>query len=669
MTRDTKTFPRSRMYLLLAATTLFGLAGCGSDSDSDSKTEPDITKPDIETPAEAPTRKVLVIGIDGLMYEYIDAVDDPELNEPPTPNFSQFTLTKSFAGGLLNTSSHQPSYSGPSWSSILTGTWVDAHGVNANNGKAVAVPSIFSTLKQRDPSLNSGSFAAWTPINSGHLVKEMPHIDRRVDGAYRPDGESLDKFITDQLVAELETEDSNLNFIFTHLDEVDGAGHACGWCERYETSLSTTDEHLGRVMAAIDQRELNFNEEWLVMVVSDHGHRPAGGHGGDTVVERTSVIGVNRPELFNEFLTTPAAPLPLSDSEEQNTLMGYPAITTVVPTAMAYLGHDPVREDQFASPSLIGELGAYKLITPVEQDDMTAARVNLSWQTSDEVSKVTVYRGDEQIGEVSAAETRFTDTVTVEDMGEGTHTLVYSIQGDIGNPVSSRAQVSLAEPVDLSALLAERESLASFNGTIAPYGWVSEASATPTYVDGPFSGVKAVNLKRSQGYLSQAKDLSGYDQISFGFRFRVNGSVNGDPNILSNKNFASGLYRGMVVTARNDSIKLNIGDGSHRADTAWMPLAKDQWVFAVVSIDLTNNEATLFTQDAKHGFQAARVDTGSVSSLSSPFPLNVGEGGNGTYNVGRGLNLDMADLVTFDRALTESEARALANTTAPLGGL
>lgn len=665
MVSGNKALSSSNKSLLLSSALLFGLSGCGDSSKDGSELQNTIdTNTNIQT--ESVTRKALVIGIDGLMYDYVDEIDNPELNEPPTPNFNRFTINKSFAGGLLNTSTHQPSLSGPSWSSILTGTWADAHGVRANNEKAVEVPSVFRILKQRDPSLMTGSFVSWTPINSGHMVKEMPNIDRRVDGAYRPEGESVDQFIVNQLVTELESENSNLNFIFTHLDEVDGAGHACGWCERYETTLSSTDVHLGRIMAAIDQREINFNEEWLVMIISDHGHLQNGGHGGDSLAERTSVIGVNKPELFNEFFTIPAAPLNLSDNEEQNTLMGYPAITSVVPTVMTYLGHSPVQEDHFASPSMIGELGTNKLVTQTIQDSTTNAKVNLRWQSNNKHGEVRIYRNDIQIGLVSASETAFTDTVTYEDLGEGEHTIIYSIQGNIGSPLSSRVSISMAEPVDLGALVAQRETLISFNGTSGSFGWVSEASPSPTYVEGPFSRNQAINLRRDQGYLSQTKDLSEYEQITFGFRFRINGNFNDDPNLLSNKDWSSGYNPGMVVAVSGDTIKLNIGDGYYRADTRWLPLVKDQWVFAVVSIDLSSDQIALYTHDDTHGLQSAFANTGSLSSIASTFPLNIGEGGNGNYNVGSDLNFDISDLIVFNRALTLSEAHALAKSGIPL---
>jgi len=659
MTIRAGSFPRRRALLVAALTASLGLGGCGNDDDTDAG-QPE---PEIE-------RKALVIGIDGLMYDYIDQEDTPELNEPSTPNFASFTLTKAVAGGLMNTETHQNSSSGPSWSSILTGNWADRHGVASNNDAPVASPSIYSRLKALAPELDTGSFAAWTPINAGHLLKEMPHIDRRIDGASRPDGESVDDFITDQLVLELEDDSSSLDFIFAHLDEVDGAGHNCGWCTLYEETLVATDNRLGRILAAVERREQTLDEQWLVMIVSDHGHRQNGGHGGDSIAERTSVIGVNRPELFNEFFRNPAEPLPLTEDEEQNSLMGYPGITAIVPSVMSYFGHPPQRMDYLDSPSLIGHLGAYKLYSETLQSDSEQARITLNWQLGSEVTEQAIYRNGEHLADLSSQHTSYQDTVTLDDLGEGSHELNYTVEANIGAPVSTLSKVHLSEPVSLADLIAERESLASFDSTLAPFSWVSEGSATPSYAAGPFAGVNALNLQRSQGYASLSRDFSSTDQFAFGFHLKLNGDLSSDPNLISNKDWASGVNPGFTLAVRNDAaIRLNLGDGSNRADTSWTSVAKNEWVFVVVSMDLVAKEAALYVQDSTDGFRSARTSTGDVSSLAAPYPLNIGEGGDGDYNLGNALNFDIADLITFDRPLTEAEARALAGTSAPFSSL
>ena len=231
------------------------------------------SQPDAQPTAQLLVKKVLLIGLDGLMYSYIDDVDDPELDEPTLTHFPKFALTKAFVGGYLNTASHQISSSGPSWTSILTGTWTDQHGVVSNNGAHAAVPGIFSRLHTRNSALNFGSFSAWSDINTGHLVKDMAFVKRRVDGASRPEDLSVDEFVTRAVIEELSDQESDLDFVFLHLDEIDGAGHNCGWCTLYSETLSATDARIGRLLEVISDREQNHSEQWLVMLVADHGHR------------------------------------------------------------------------------------------------------------------------------------------------------------------------------------------------------------------------------------------------------------------------------------------------------------------------------------------------------------------------------------------------------------
>lgn len=317
-----------------------------------------LSQPDAQPTAQLLVKKVLLIGLDGLMYSYIDDVDDPGLDEPTLTHFPKFALTKAFVGGYLNTASHQISSSGPSWASILTGTWTDQHGVVSNNGAHAAVPGIFSRLHTRNPALNFGSFSAWSDINTGHLVKDMAFVKRRVDGASRPEDLSVDEFVTRAVIEELSDKESDLDFVFLHLDEIDGAGHDCGWCTLYGKTLSATDARIGRLLEVISDREQSRSEQWLVMLVADHGHRKSGGHGGDSVVERASFIGVNRPAQMNNIFFEPRPALELSDDEASNDLMRYPGVTSVVPTIMEYLGYPARSVDGFPSPSLLSGSGS-----------------------------------------------------------------------------------------------------------------------------------------------------------------------------------------------------------------------------------------------------------------------------------------------------------------------
>ena len=84
-----------------AATAALALAACG--------------------PAAQPTPKVLLIGIDGVRPDV--------LAEVPTPNIDELAASGWYTAEARTTN---PSVSGPSWSSMLTGVWPEKHGVTSN---------------------------------------------------------------------------------------------------------------------------------------------------------------------------------------------------------------------------------------------------------------------------------------------------------------------------------------------------------------------------------------------------------------------------------------------------------------------------------------------------------------------------------------------------------
>jgi predicted AlkP superfamily pyrophosphatase or phosphodiesterase len=65
--------------------------------------------------------------------------------------------------------------------------------------------------------------------------------------------------------------------------------------DEYETAIRRCDAHRGELLDAIQARP--DSEEWAVIVTTDHGHLDAGGHGGDSLVERQVWIACSEPEL------------------------------------------------------------------------------------------------------------------------------------------------------------------------------------------------------------------------------------------------------------------------------------------------------------------------------------------------------------------------------------
>lgn len=93
----------------------------------------------------------------------------------------------------------------------------------------------------------------------------------------------------------------------------------------YLEAIQRADEHVGQVVDALRARGSSANEEWLILVTSDHGGKGTG-HGG----------GHQEPEILNSFMIA-------SGPAAQRGRLDEPIYLVDVPcTALSYLGRlDP----------------------------------------------------------------------------------------------------------------------------------------------------------------------------------------------------------------------------------------------------------------------------------------------------------------------------------------
>ncbi|MGV2987659.1 alkaline phosphatase family protein [Vibrio sp. E150_011] len=624
------------------------ISGCGSESETIS----DVNK----------EKKVLILGVDGVYYDYISDEINDEINKPSLPNFDRFSTTKAFVGGYLNTGSHQVSASGPSWSTILTGVWHDQHHVTSNNGAPVAVNSVFAFAHEKFNDSKAASYTSWNDINTGHISKDLIYVDKRVDSSYRPDGIGADEFIAQTVTNDLMTSSYDKRLVFMHLDDVDGAGHCCGWGVEYEQALIKLDAEIGAVYDAVEWREKNLNEEWLVLLVTDHGHTQAGGHGGDTIEERKAFIGTNRENLMNEFFYSPSDVIDITDDQDQNELMAYPSIATVIPTALSYLNYDFTDSNTFSAPSLVAELGAYKVLSSITDDTSTEEKtIQIQWQESSNTTNVKVYRNDVLLAELPSGTLEFEDTVSIDNIGEGTHQVLYTVVSNVGTPVSSVNNVYLGQEVDLDDVLALSDNFHSFDESLRSATWQAKEAVSERYDADQFNQNKAVVINSDEGYVSIDDDLNGVNELAYAFWMKASNS-SGDPAVIANKSWASGGNPGFAVAVEGSTIKLNASDENTRNDTRKLSFTNDEWVYVVVNMNLDDDSTSgiyLYEPESDHFSNFAELDLSNLTTLATEYPVNVGEDGTGTYNSGTELEISVADLITFKQSLSVPQIRAL----------
>ena len=236
------------------------------------------------------TPKVLLIGIDGVRPDL--------LAEVPTPNIDALAAAGWYTDHARTTT---PSVSGPSWSSMLTGVWPGKHGVTDNSfsGRDYArYPSFLARAEQVRPELATFAALDWLPLaelDGGPAPLLPPTIDTRelLDG-YDLGWAEADGEVVARAVRHLGEADPDA--LFVYLGNPDETSHRDGSIgAEYRDAIALADRHAGMLADAVRARPGYADEDWLVLISTDHGRRADGGHGGDSPEEMTIFILASGP--------------------------------------------------------------------------------------------------------------------------------------------------------------------------------------------------------------------------------------------------------------------------------------------------------------------------------------------------------------------------------------
>jgi len=274
--------------------------------------------------AAAETRHVLVIGIDGCRPDALAAADTPNL-DALIQNGTYFEGTDIVSPDRKNPAN---TISGPGWSNLLCGVWPDKHGVLDNKftePKYDQFPHFFVRLKEAQPEARTVSFSDWKPIRDhitrgGDVVLDFsPAADVKGPGGY----ETGDAASTAACVELLGKEAPAA--VVLYLGQVDENGHAHGFhpsVVQYRDAIERVDAHIGQAVGAVQRRPKN--EDWLVIVCTDHG-----GSGTD------HGNGHKNFDIRRTFMIVSGKNAKQGRSTEPTYQVD------VVPTALKHLGVDP----------------------------------------------------------------------------------------------------------------------------------------------------------------------------------------------------------------------------------------------------------------------------------------------------------------------------------------
>jgi len=257
--------------------------------------------------ASAQNKKVLFIIADGIPAS--------ELEKATKPGFDAIIANGAYlpcyVGGEKGGVTQSPTISAVGYNSLLTGTWTNKHGVvdNAIKNPNYNYPTIFKVFKDQYPAKKIGVFSTWLDnrtklVGDGLAQTNYLHVD------YHRDGYELDTiqfphdknakyihWIDEKVVAEAAhlIKDSAPDLSWVYLEYTDDMGHRYGKSPELDTAISMLDKQIQKLMTAINYREKSFNEEWLVIITTDHGRDAQTGkdHGGQSDAERNTWLVIN----------------------------------------------------------------------------------------------------------------------------------------------------------------------------------------------------------------------------------------------------------------------------------------------------------------------------------------------------------------------------------------
>lgn len=236
-------------------------------------------------PEQTVLKKVLVIGIDGCRPDALMTAN--------TPNLDALMANGTFS---LDARNIRTTSSGPGWSSILTGVWQEKHGVTDNSfsgSNYSRYPHFFKHIKNAYPNSRNVSISEWQPIND-KIAQEHADVVKRTQNASDTKSKAI-----------LELNEESLTSLFLHFDAPDHAGHSSGFSpsnSHYIDAIEEVDNAIGSVVAAMKNRKNYNNEDWIIIVTTDHGGIGTT-HGGNSEEERIVFMIVSGDNVPRKEIT------------------------------------------------------------------------------------------------------------------------------------------------------------------------------------------------------------------------------------------------------------------------------------------------------------------------------------------------------------------------------
>jgi hypothetical protein len=216
--------------------------------------------------------------------------------------------------------------------------------------------------------------------------------------------------------------------------------------------------------------------------------------------------------------------------------------------------------------------------------------------------------------------------------------------------------------VDLSTgLVAYYDFDADLSDRMGGHDGMDGAGATIETTDGKFGGHLSLSGHPSYVSLPEVDDLSfSADQaFTVALWMRADAVLDGDPVVIGNKDWASGLNPGWAILANeggDNAAGSNYGTGSDRLDVEMMDYAPLAWMF-VAAVYRPGGVSVTYLGHEDSRLEWVGQMTALSGSLSSGYPIRIGQDGTAAYPFD--FSGDVDEVAIWRRALSHADVLAL----------